>query len=30
MTARDQLRVRMSDKLVLDAGACEEVLGRAT
>ncbi len=27
MTARDQLRVRVNDELVLDAGTCEEVSG---
>jgi hypothetical protein len=26
MGAREQLRVRVDDKLVLDAGTCEEVL----
>ena len=27
MTARDPLRVRVNDELVLDAGTCEEVSG---
>jgi hypothetical protein len=27
MGAREQLRVRVDDKLVLDAGTCEEVSG---
>src|SRR2546425_13135098 len=27
MTARDQLRVRVNDELVVDAGTCEEVSG---